>query len=166
MKLDEYGEPLPDEKPIPLFKNIEFHDGEDYFISDVEIVATNITAQYLSLDDSTIIPTKIIMSEGFILDKTVLQNHKLNVMLTEKIFDYLTDEYGGNLIRLDFVITKVGLQDNFNADMFTWQSLYNSEKATCVSKSIENVLLDVDIVPTCHNRKVIHTVFLKTEAYK
>jgi hypothetical protein len=176
MKLDEYGEPLPEEKPVPIIKNLVFNDGENYFINDVEIVATNITAQYLSkdcdaaenlkLDCKDINLDPIDMSEGFKLDKNALKNHKLNVLLTDKVFDYLTDEYGGNLIRLDFVVTKVGLQDNFDYDMFTWQSLNNNEKAICVSKSIENVLYDVEIVPTSKDRKIIHTVFLRTESYK
>jgi hypothetical protein len=120
------------------------------------------------LEDNTITPKNVDISEGFRLDKKALQNHKLNVLLTEKIFDYLSDEdgFGGILIRLDFVVTQVGLQPNFNYDMFTWQSIYGSDKATCVAKSIDNVLRDIDILPTCNNRKVIHTVFLKTQAYK
>jgi hypothetical protein len=166
MKLDEYGNPLPEEKPEPLLKNMEFHDGEDYFIADMEIVATNITSQYMALSDSSITAKNIDLSDAFKLDKDELRNHKLNVFLTENIFNYLSDEerYGGNLIRLDFVITKVGLQDNFDYDMFTWQSIYNNEQATCVAKSIENVLHDVGIIPTSNDRRVIHTVFLKTEA--
>jgi len=166
MKLDQYGELLYSEKPVPLLKNLVFNNGEDYFIDDVEIVATNITSQYLALEDSTIKTNNIDMSEGFKLDKIALKNHKLNVFLTEKIFDFLINEYDGNLIRLDFVITKVGLQDNFNYDMFTWQSLYNNEKAICVAKSIDNVLRDIEVVPTNKDRRIIHTVFIKTEAYK
>jgi hypothetical protein len=166
MKLDSYGEPLQEEEPVPVIKNLVFDDGEDYFISDVEIVATNITSQYMALEDSTITINNVDMSEGFKLDKNALKNHELNVLFTDKVFNYLTDEYGGNLIRLDFVITKFGLQNNYNADMFTWQSLYSNDKAICVAKSIDNVLHDVEIVPTSKDRKIIHTVFLKTESYK
>jgi hypothetical protein len=166
MKLDRYGELLPEEEPVPIIKNLVLHDGEDYFIDDVEIVATNITAQYLALDDNTITPDNVDMSEAFKLDKNALKDHKLNVLFTDKVFHYLTDEYGGNLIRLDFVITKVGLQNNYNAEMFTWQSLYNNEEAICVAKSIDNVLHDVEIAPTSKNRRIIHTVFIKTESYK
>jgi hypothetical protein len=167
MKLDKYGELLPEEEPTPLLKNLVFNDGENYIVNDIKIVATNITSSYLSLDDNTITPKDIDMSEGFTLDKNALKNHQLNVMLTDKIFkdNRLTDEYGGNLIRLDFVVTQVGLQ-SFNPDIFTWQSLWNKDKAICVSKSIENVLSDIKIVPTNKDRKVIHTVFLKTESYK
>ena len=174
MKLDKYGEPIPKEEPEPLIKNIVFNDGNNFFIDDVEVVATNITARYLSidcdaaenlkLDCEEIKPNDVDMSEGFSLDKDALKSRKLNVFLTDKIFKYLTSEYGGNIIRLDFVVTKAGLQ-NYDSDMFSWQSLYNPDKATCVSKSIDNALHDIDIVPMSKDRRVIHTVIIKTEAY-
>ncbi|MDR1593555.1 MAG: hypothetical protein LBS43_03585 [Prevotellaceae bacterium] len=167
MKLDKYGEPFQDEKPLPLIKNLTFNEGENYTVNDVEIVATDITARYLALSDSLWeepVPEAINISDGFLIDKDVLQSNKLNVMLTDKIFNYLTGEFGGNLIRLDFVITQVGLQ-HYDADIFTWQSAYNSEPAICVAKSIDNALRDVEVVPTTNNRKVIHTVFLKTQSY-
>lgn len=172
MGIDENGQPIQGQSALPLLKNIEFSDGEDYTINDVDIVATNITSAYKALDDKTIPRKDIDMSECFKLDKKVLQSHKLNVYLTEKIFNadknYISDpdKYGGNLIRLDFVVSKVGLQSNFNYDTFTWQSLWSPDKAICVAKSIENVLHDVEIAPTCNDRKIIHTVFLRTEAYK
>lgn len=172
MAIDENGNPIVGQNELPLLKNIEFIEGEDYVIKDIEIVATNITSQYMALDDKTITPKNIDMSECFRLDKKALKDHKLNVYLTEKIFDtdkeYLTDPngFGGNLIRLDFVVKTVGLKSNFDFDMFTWQSLWSPDKATCVAKSIENVLHDVEIAPTANDRKIIHTVFLRTEAYK
>jgi hypothetical protein len=168
MKLDKYGEPLPEEKPLPIIKNLTFNDGKNYIITNVEIVAANITAQYSALSDSASIddivesPEAVNMSDGFLIDKEALQSHKLNVMLTDKIFDYL--ECGGNLIRLDFVITQVGLQP-YDAGVFTWQSLYSADMATCVSRSIDNALRDIEVVPTYKDRKVIHTVFLKTQSY-
>jgi hypothetical protein len=160
MKLDKYNAPLPEETPLPLIKNLIFNDGENYTIRDVEIVASNITAQYLAISDSSITPAVIDASAGFLIDKQALQEHKLNVMLTDKIFNYLTDEFGGNLIRLDFVINQVGIK-SYNPDMFTWRSLYGPENAICLAKSIDNVLKDVEIVPT----KVIHTIFIKTDKY-
>jgi hypothetical protein len=168
MKLDKYGEPFADEKPLPVIKNLMFNDGENYVIQDVKVVATNITAQYLALSDSLseadVISEAVDISEGFMIDKESLQANKLNVMLTDKIFNYL--ECGGNLIRLDFVITQVGLKP-YEENIFTWQSLYNSNsKAICVAKSIDNALRDIEVVPTYKDRKVIHTVFLKTQSYK
>ena len=174
MKLDEYGEPIPEEAPAPLIKNLAFNNGYNYFIDDVEVVATNITARYLSkdcesaenlkLDCKDINPNEIDMSEGFRIDKKALQGSKINVFLTDKVFKYITSEYGGNVIRLDFVVTKAGLQD-YDPDMFSWKSLYSNENATCVAKSIENVLYDAAIVPMNKDRRVIHTVFIKTEVY-
>lgn len=172
MGIDENGQPIVGQNPLPILKDIEFSNGEDYTINDVDIVATNITSQYLALTNSTIPGKSIDMSECFNLDKKTLKDHMLNVYLTEKIFDpdkeYITDPngYGGNLIRLDFVVTKVGLQSNFNFDMFTWQSLWSPEKATCVAKSIDNVLHDIEIAPTCNDRKIIHSIFLRTETFK
>jgi hypothetical protein len=174
MKLDKYGEPLPDEngngsntKPVPLLENLIFNDGENYLIGDVQIVATNITSRYLALDDSTVTVKDIDISDGFMPDETALQNHKLNVMLTDKIFTagYLDNGFGGNLIRLDFVITNAGLK-SYDSAMFEWQSIWSPNTAICVSKSIDNALHDINVIPTCSNRKVIHTVFLKTEEYK
>lgn len=172
MAIDENGNAIVGQDALPLLKDIEFIEGENYIINDIDIVATNITSQYKALDDTTIARKDIDMSECFRLDKKALKDNKLNVYLTVKIFDsnkeYITDPngFGGNLIRLDFVIKTVGLKPNFNFDMFTWQSLWSSDKATCVAKSIDNVLHDIEIAPTANDRKTIHTVFLKTEVFK
>jgi hypothetical protein len=171
MKLDKYGEPLMNDdgtgnaNPIPLVQNLVFNEGENYAIADVELVATNITAQYVALTDETVEAKVVNIPDGFTIDKQALKSNKLNVFVTEKIFNYLSDEYGGNLIRLDFVVTQAALKP-FDHDIFTWQSLYNNDKAVCVSKSIDNVLGDIDIVPMSPDRRVIHTVFLKTQIYK
>lgn len=172
MAIDENGNAIEGQNALPLLKDIEFIEGENYIINDIDIVATNITSQYKALDDTTIARKDIDMSECFRLDKKALKDNKLNVYLTDKIFDsdkeYITDPngFGGNLIRLDFVIKTVGLKPNFNFDMFTWQSLWSPDKATCVAKSIDNVLHDIEIAPTANDRKTIHTVFLKTEVFK
>lgn len=174
MKLDKYGEPVPEEKSEPLISNIILKNGENYKISDIQIVATNITTKYISKDTiaadnlgadfSTINPTEINISDGFILDKEAFESNKLNVMLTDKIFTdgHLFDKnYGGNLIRLDFVITQVGFNP-MNPNDFEWQSIWSSNNAICVSKSIDNALRDVNVIPTAPNRRVIHTIFIKT----
>lgn len=174
MKLNEYNEPVPEEKPEPLISNLIFNDGENYKISDIQIVATNITTKYISkdtiaaddlgLDVSTINPTETNISDGFILDKEALKSNKLNVMLTDAIFTdgHLFDKYyGGNLIRLDFVITQVGLNP-INQNDFEWPSIWSPNNAICVSKSIDNALRDVNVIPTAPNRRVIHTIFIKT----
>jgi len=98
------------------------------------------------------------------LDKEALKSNKLNVMLTDKIFTdgHLLDKnYGGNLIRLDFVISQVELNP-MNPNDFEWQSIWSSNNAICVSKSIDNALRDVNVIPTTPNRRVIHTIFIKT----
>jgi hypothetical protein len=167
MKLDEYGQPLINDEgtgaanPIPLVQNLVFNEGENYAITDVEVIATNITTQYANTTN-TVIPVDI--TDGFLIDKDSLKNNKLNVFVTEKIFNSLTNEFDRNLIRLDFVVTKAA-RKLYDADIFTWQSLYDGNKATCVSKSIENVLADIEIVPISSNRRVIHTVFLNTQSY-
>jgi len=171
MKLNKYGDPLENDEgtgnaqPVPLVQNLFFNDGNNYFIDDVEIIATNITTQYLALDNPDITPTITDISEGFRIDKDALLNNQLNLFLTDKIFKFLDAEHGGNLIRLDFVVTKAGLQD-YDPAMFMWKSLYNNDSAICVAKSIENVLYDANIVPMSKDRRVIHTLFIKTEAYK
>ena len=176
MKLDKYGQPVPEDEPDPLIKNLYFNDGNNYIISDAKVIATNVTARYLSfdcdeasrlkLDCNSISPNDKDMSEGFMLDKTALKNNELKVLLTDKIFNFLTDEYGGNLIRLDFVITDVRLNP-VDTDMFSWQSLFSNGRAICVSQGIVNALRDAQVLPhSAEERRVIHTVFIKTESYK
>jgi len=164
MKLDEYGEPLPQEKPLPIIKNLIFNDGENYLLGEVEVKAYNITSQYVALTDSAVTPSVTDISDAFKIDPEAFAEHKLNVLLTDKIFNSLTDEFGGNLIRLDFVIKNAGLKP-YDADIFTWQSMFQNGQAICVSKSVENALLDIGVVPMCKDRRVIHTVFIKTEQY-
>lgn len=174
MKLDKYGEPVPQEKSEPLISNIILNNGENYKISDIQIMATNITTKYISkdtiaadnlgVDFSTINPTEINISDGFILDKEAFESNKLNVMLTDKIFTdghLLGKEYGGNLIRLDFVITQIELNP-INLNEFEWQSIWSPNNAICVSISINNAIRDVNVIPTAPNRRVIHTIFIKT----
>lgn len=174
MGLDKYGNPIPGSVPLPLIKNLEFKDMENYNIDDLGIVATNITEQYLSkdsnaaqnikLDCNAIKPNNVDMSDGFVLDKNALEKNKINVMITDKVFNNLSGQYGGNLIRLDFVITRVSVK-LYDSNIFEWQSLFSNGKAICVSKSIDNVLHDIDIYPMANDRKVIYTIFIKTEAY-
>jgi hypothetical protein len=163
MKLNKYEELMEGEKPMPLIKNLTFNEGENYAITDVGVQASNITAQYLGEQFSD--GSKVIgIPDGFMLEQAALQNNRLNVMLTDRIFNYLTDEFGGNLLRLDFVITKVALKP-YDPAIFTWNSMDNSGEAICVAKSIENALKDLEVVPTNKDRRVIHTVFIKTGSY-
>lgn len=166
MMLDKYGEPTG-EKPAPIIKNIVLGGGDNYTASNIEIKATNITARYIAVADSLDSGSARDMdiSDGFTLDQEAFQNNKLNVLLTDKIFTdgYLNNEFGGNLIRLDFCLTNVkeGLLP-YDSTMFEWQSMWSSNTAICVSKSIDNALRDVNVVPTCANRRVVHTVFIQT----
>lgn len=174
MKLDEYGEPLPEEEPVPLIKNLMINHGVNYSIEDIQIKATNITSRYLSLDSDAGINLKldnneliddIDISDGFMLDKNAFINHKLNIMLTEKIFNdgYLSNVYGGNLIRLDFIIANIAFK-HFDPSIFEWQSIWNTNQTSIsVSKSIDNAIRDIKVVP---KGRIIHTIFIKTEAYK
>jgi hypothetical protein len=162
MKLDKYSNPIPGEQPLPLIKNIVFGESENYKITDIRIKASNITAQYVALEDSAINSAVIDIPDGFMLDPETLSENRLNVMLTDKIFNYLTDEFGGNLIRLDFIVNSVEIKP-YDYDLFVWQSLFVDSPAICIAKSIDNALHDVSVVPT---KRVIHTVFLKTESYK
>ena len=167
MKLNKYEIPIPDEEPVPLIKNLFFNDGNNYLIKDMEIKATNITLQYLALEDSTVVSKVTDMSDGFRLDRDALKNNELKVFLTNRIFTHIADnQYCEILIRLDFAITDVEIKP-FDADMFTWKSMFVNDEAICVSKSIENALQDFDVVPhKAVDRRIIHTVFIKTNTYK
>lgn len=167
MKLDKYEEPIPGEKSEPLIRNLILVNGENFKIKDVQVEATNITSKYLALEDSSVTANEINISDGFVLDKVALKSNKLNVLLTDKIFTegYLLDkEYGGNLIRLDFVITQMELNP-YESNVFEWKSIWSNNNAICVSKSIHNALRDVNVPPTSPNRRVIHTIFIKMEPH-
>jgi hypothetical protein len=96
-----------------------------------------------------------------------LKKNLINVYITDKIFtnDFINAEHGGNLIRLDFVIDQVSIQP-YDKTIFEWVSLYKNQTAICVSKSIENALMDVNVIPSNEKRRLIHTVFIKTACYK
>lgn len=163
MKLDEYGESLPGEDKQPLIKNIRINNGFNYKVEDIKIVATNIT-------DDIIKKNKIIsgndISSAFEVDRKALKNNVINIYLTEKIFDndFINDTYEGNLIKIDFLINSVNIQP-YDEKIFQWLSLYRNDTAICVSKSIDNAIRDIDVIPSNPKRRVIHTVFLKTASF-
>ena len=177
MGLNKFGSPISGIDPEPLIQNLFLTDGNNYNVKDMEVVAADITARYLSNDCNAagylglncpdILPNDVDISEGFRLDKAALQNRELKVFLTDKIFNHLTNGYSGNVIRLDFVITDAEMKP-VDAGAFTWESLFNrGEAAICVSKSIENALRDPEVMPhRAKDRRLIHTVFIKTEPYK
>jgi hypothetical protein len=164
MKLDKYGEPIPEEEKQPFVKNFKLNHGVNYKVENIKVIATNITADFVA--DKKNIKGKDI-SAAFVVDENALKNNLINVNLTDKIFnnDFINAEHGGNLIRLDFVIDQVSIQP-YDKSIFEWVSLYKNETAICVSKSIENALLDVNVIPSNEKRKLIHTVFIKTTSYK
>jgi hypothetical protein len=164
MKLDKYGEPIPQEEKQPIIKNFKLNHGVNYKVENIKVIATNITADFV--EQKKKISGKDI-SEAFVVDEKALKINLINIYLTDKIFtnDFINAEHGGNLIRLDFVIDQVSIQP-YDKSTFEWISLYKNETATCVSNSIENALMDVNVVPTNEKRRLIHTVFIKTGSYK
>lgn len=163
MKLDKYGEPIPEEDKQPILKNFRLNHGVNYKVENIEIIATNITSDFVELKKN--ISGKDI-SEAFIVDNIALKSNLINIYLTDKIFsnDFLSAEHGGNLIRLDFIIDEISLIP-YDQTLFEWNSLYKNQTSICISKSVENALLDVNVIPTNNNRRLIHTVFLKSGPY-
>jgi hypothetical protein len=84
--------------------------------------------------------------------------------ITEVDNDFTNDTYEGNLIKIDFLINSVNIQPYYEK-IFQWLSLYRNDTAICVSKSIDNAIRDVDVIPSNPKRRVIHTVFLKTASF-
>jgi hypothetical protein len=164
MKLDKYGEPIPEEEKQPFVKNFKLNHGVNYKVENIKVIATNITADFVAEKKS--IKGKDI-SAAFVLDEKALKKNLINLYLTDKIFtnEFITNEHGGNLIRLDFVIDQVSLKP-YDKTIFEWMSLYKNDSAICVSKSIENALLDLSVIPSNEKRRLIHTVFIKTASYK
>jgi len=163
MNINKHYEPIYGGIPLPIFDKIVLNDGENYKIEQIQIVASNITALYNQTTFSNG-QKEILIPDGFTIDSSALKNNEIKVFLTDKIFDYLNCEFDANLIKIDFVITQVSLKP-INKSIFNWQSAFNKEEAICVFKSIENVLLDTEIVPTAPNRKVIHTIYLNTQSF-
>jgi hypothetical protein len=164
MKLDKYGEPIPEEVKQPIIKNFKLNHGVNYKIENIKVIATNITADFV--EQKKKISGKDI-SEAFLVDEKALKSNLNNIYLTDKIFtnDFITAEHGGNLIRLDFVVDQVSIPP-YDKTIFEWASLYKNQTAECVSKSIENALWDVNVVPKNDKRRLIHTIFIKTSSYK
>lgn len=164
MKLDEYGEPLPGEHKQPIVRNIKLNNGFNYKVEDLSIRATNITDDFI--EKKKIISGSDI-SSAFEIDKKALKSNIINIYLKDKIFenDFINDTNGFNLIRLDFLIDKVSIQPYDDND-FQWLSLYRNDNAICVSKSIDNALRDVEVIPNNPNRRIIHTVYIQTAGYK
>lgn len=164
MKLDIYGEPIPEEEKQPILKNFKLNHGVNYKVENIKVIATNITADFVEQKKKI---SGMDISEAFVVDEIDFKKNLINIFVTDKIFsnNFLTADHGGNLIRLDFVIDQISLQP-YDKTIFEWLSLYKSETAICVSKSIENALLDVNVIPSNEKRKLIHTVFIKTASYK
>jgi hypothetical protein len=164
MKLDEYGEPIPEEQKQPFVKNFKLNHGVNYKVENIKVIATNITADFVA--DKKNIKGKDI-SAAFVVDEKELKKNLINIYLTDKIFtnDFINAEHGGNLIRLDFVIDQVSIQP-YDKTIFEWVSLYKNKTAICVSKSIENALKDLNVIPSSEKRKLIHTVFIRTASYE
>ena len=161
MKLNKYGDPNPIEKPEPIIKNIKLIDGINFKVEGIKIIATNITSDLVEKNKKI----KDI-SEAFIIDKNALKSNIINIYLNDKIFtnDYITSEYGGNLIRLDLLIDQISI-NSYDKTIFEWNSLYKKQTAICVSKSIENTLKEPDVIPINKKRRLIHTIYLKTTGY-
>jgi len=161
MKLDEYGEPVSGEKKQHFVKNFKLNHGVNYKVENIKVIATNITADFVALKKGKDI------SAAFVVDENALKKNLINVYLSDKIFtdDFINAEHGGNLIRLDFVIDQVSVP-LYDKTIFEWVSLYKNETAICISKSIENALTDLNVIPSNEKRKLIHTVFIKTSSYK
>jgi hypothetical protein len=163
MKLDKYGEPIPKEVKLPIILNFKINQGVNYKVENIKVIATNITVDFV--DQKKNIKGKDI-SAAFVIEEKALKKNLINVHLTDKMFsnDFINAEHGGNLIRLDFVIDKVNLQP-YDKTIFEWVSLYKNNTAICVSKSIENALLDANVIPSNEKRRLIHTVFIKTASF-
>ena len=164
MNLDKYGEPIPEEEKQHILKNFKLNHGVNYKVENIKVIATNITADFVDQKKKI---SGMDISEAFVVDEKTLKNNLINIFVTDKIFsnNFLTADHGGNLIRLDFVIDQISLQP-YDKTIFEWLSLYKSETAICVSKSIENALLDLSVIPSNEKRRLIHTVFIKTASYK
>ena len=163
MKLDKYGEPIPGEDKQPFVKSFKLNHGIRYKVENIKVIDTNITADFVAEKKNV---KGMDISAAFIVGDKALQKNLINIYLTDKIFtaDFINADYGGNLIRLDFVIDQASILP-YDKTIFDWASLYKNEAAICVSKSIENVLRDVNIIPSNEKRRLIHTVFIRTASY-
>jgi hypothetical protein len=149
----------------PLIKGVKFSNFNNYTIEDIEVHASNITAQYMAIEDSTLSPDVINITDGFVLDTVSLKNNELNVKINGKIFAFLNNEFGGNLLRLDFVI-KSAKNKPVNA-VFSWDSMSKpNTKNISVQESIKQAIDNPDTNPAKQNNGIIHTLFIKTESYK
>jgi hypothetical protein len=154
---DDEGNPVAGGNP--LIKGIKFSEYGNYRIESLGIRASDITQAYC---DSLPPSAAKDVSAGFKLDPS---GGELKIRVTDRIFEHLGYEYGGNLFRIDLVVGSAANIPLPEKD-FSWRSLsvagtYNLS----VYESIRQALDNPAVNPARQNGGVIHTIFIKTEPY-
>ena len=178
MKLDSHDEAIvgEDSVPVPLIDNLKIKDGTTYEINNIKLVATNISKQYISKQDSTLeIDNKQeIWNISDAFDIKITSDKTIEVYLNKKIFEekhlYSDDEgFSGNLIRLDFEVSENGYSIKpYDSEVMEWISARKNTRgknANCVSLSIENAVTDKSVAPSAPQNKLLYTIFIQTKSY-
>ncbi len=177
MKLDSHDEANNvDSVPVPLIDNLKIKDGTTYEINNIKLVATNISKQYISKQDSTLeIDNKQeIWNISDAFDIKITNDKTIEVYLNKKIFEekhlYSDDEdFSGNLIRLDFEVSENGYSIKpYDSEVMEWISARKNTRgknANCVSLSIENAVTDKSVAPSAPQNKLLYTIFIQTKSY-
>ena len=154
---DDDGNPVAGGNP--LIKGLKFSDYGNFRIESLGVRVSDITQAYC---DSLLPTAAKDVSAGFRLD---ISDRELKLRLTDKIFEYLGNEYGGNLFKVDFVVgSAVNLP--LPSEDFSWRSLSVPETENLsVYESIRQTLDNPSVNPSRRNGGVIHTIFIKTKPY-
>jgi hypothetical protein len=154
---DDEGNPVAGGNP--LIRGIRFSDYGNYRIESVGVRVSDITQAYC---DSLPLSAAKDVSAGFRLDPS---GGELKLRLTDRIFEYLGYEYGGNLFRVDFVVGSAANLPLPEED-FSWRSLsIPGTDNLSVYESIRQTLDNPAVNPARQNGGVIHTIFIKTKPY-
>ena len=177
MKLDSHNQVYEGENPIPIIDGLRLKDGNNFNVEKLKLVATNISKSYLqeqikkdgsegtiSFDEKNDLWD---ISDAFEIKMD--KDKEISIFVNEKIFNAKqlyseSDGFCGNLIRLDLVVDECSDKKIDNKSVFEWNTVKNGQQtggnAICVSRSIMNVLSDIEIVPS----GTLYTIYIQTES--
>lgn len=171
MKLDNHNKLIEDEKPIPIVDGLKLYDGNNYSIDNIKIRATNVSKQYLSKQekDDGLNDSPLDISDAFEVkmnaEKEISIFFNKNI-LSNKCLYYNKEGFEENLLRVDLVVDISEIK-KYDETVFQWNSIQKGKStdqiSICVSKSIENVLKDIEIVP---DGRVLYTIYIQTPSFK
>lgn len=158
---------------------VDLSDFDGYEIEEIEPVVYLFAEDYQEYVDSVSVSAKVTphvkklvqVKDVFAIDKRSFEDDGEIVLTLDKNFDgvgYTLSSDWPNLLKVDFVVTKVS--DNFSSNddlnsAFQWRSISSAQGGamnTSILESISQVLKDPDMSPVDKESAVLYTIYLST----